>query len=126
MFLQTMTLGPMIFFAKLSLFLLYHRLFRIQKSIRYAIIFGIIFSFLNFSSQLIVSAIFCTPKVGHPWDLAVAAKCSRGEASVVVLGVGNLILDIYLLILPIPVILPLKLSVKKKIGVFAIFMAGLL
>lgn len=70
--------------------------------------------------------ILCTPEVGHPWDLTVAAKCSRSLVNEFVLGIANLALDTFLFILPIPVILTLQLSVKKKIGVLAIFMVGFL
>lgn len=116
----------MIFFAKLSLFMLYYRLFKPQKLIRYAIIFGATFSFLFYFSNMIVNAILCSPKVGHPWNVAVGVKCARTGVFAVILGIINLILDMFLLILPILVILPLQLSVKKKIGISAIFMAGLL
>lgn len=116
----------MIFFAKLSLFMLYYRLFRPQKVIRYAIVLGIAFSFLLYSGITIGSGITCAPHVGHSWDLMSEAKCSRNTIVWVILGIANLVLDIFLLILPFPVILPLQLSVKKKIGVLAISMVGLL
>lgn len=70
--------------------------------------------------------ILCSPKVGRPWDWTTAAKCSRCAIFGVVLGVANLALDIFLLILPMPIILSLQLSAKKKIGVLAIFMVGFL
>lgn len=114
------------FFAKLSLFMLYYRLFEPQKVIRHAIFFGITISFIVFFGHMTVYGILCAPEVGHPWDLTVAEKCSRSLVIEFVLGVANLALDTFLLILPIPVILPLRLSVKKRIGVLAIFMVGLL
>lgn len=106
--------------------MLYYRIFEPQKVIRYAIIFGITFSFPIYLLHMTASAIICTPKVGHPWTLAVSARCSRAAVYSVVVGITNLILDILLLILPILVILPLQLSVKRKIGILAVFMAGLL
>lgn len=73
-----------------------------------------------------VVGIMCAPKVGHSWDLTTASKCTRASTAGFVLGIMNTALDILLLGLPIPVILPLQLSIKKKIGVLAIFMVGLL
>lgn len=73
-----------------------------------------------------VVGILCAPKVGHPWDLTTVAKCSRATIFGFVLGIANMALDTFLLVLPIPVILSLQLSVKKKIGVLAVFMVGLL
>ena len=71
-------------------------------------------------------AVLCAPEVGHHWDLITVVKCSRSSVYGFALGVENLALDIFLVLLPIPIILPLQLSVKKKIGVLAIFMVGLL
>lgn len=116
----------MIFFAKSSLFILYYRLFKPQKFIRYAIIFLITFSFLIHSSNMTFNAILCSPKIGHPWNLAAGENCVRTGVFAVVLGSTNLILDIFLLILPVPVIVSMQLSVKKKVGTLAVFMAGLL
>lgn len=73
-----------------------------------------------------VVGILCAPEVGHAWDWATVAKCSRAPVFGFVLGIANLALDMFLLILPIPVILGLQLSAKKKIGVLAIFMVGFL
>lgn len=39
-------------------------------------------------------------------------------------GVVNLVNDLYLLILPLPAILKLKMALKQKIGVMFIFLAG--
>lgn len=106
--------------------MLYYRIFKPQKFIRYAIIFGITFSFPIYLLHMTACAIICTPKVGHPWTLAASTKCPRAAVYVVVVGITTVILDIFLLILPILVILPLQLSVKRKIGILAVFMAGLL
>ena len=114
----------MIFFAKLSLFMLYYRLFKIKVFIRYAIIFGIAFGLVIYFGNMTVNGVLCAPRVGQPWSLTVLIKCHRSTVFGFVLGVANLALDIFLLILPIPVILPMQLSVEKKIGVLAIFMVG--
>lgn len=103
--------------------MLYYRLFGSKNYMRYAIVFGISFSFLFYFGAMTATAILCAPKVGHPW---VEAKCTQVVAAVgLSIGIVNLALDIFLLILPIPVILSLQLSVKKKIGILAIFMVGL-
>lgn len=115
----------MAFFAKLSLFMLFYKLFKIQNFTRYAIIFGITISFIAYSSSLVACAITCAPRVGHPWDIATATRC--GHASQIrgfLFGITNLVLDIFLLILPILVIYPLPMSVKKKAGILAIFIFG--
>lgn len=106
--------------------MLYYRLFRNKKFIRYAIIFGIAFSVIFYFGNMTVAGILCAPRVGHPWDWTIIVKCSRETVFGVVLGIGNLALDVFLLILPMPVIFQLQLSTKKKIGILAVFMVGLL
>lgn len=66
----------------------------------------------------------CSPKVGHGWNLETVIKCEHGDLTGLIRGITNLALDVFLLILPIPVIMPLQLSVKKKIGILAVFMVG--
>ena len=41
-------------------------------------------------------------------------------------GIFNVVSDFYLLILPIPVVWQLQMPSKRKIGVCAIFMTGIL
>lgn len=106
--------------------MLYYRLFKPETPIRYSIIFGIALSFLVYFGNMTVVAIACAPGVGHPWDWTTAVKCSRSTIFGFYLGIANVALDVFLLILPIPVILQLQLSTKKKFGVLAIFMVGLL
>lgn len=117
-------MAPTLFFAKTSLFMLYYRLFKTKKFIRYAIIFGVTFSFLFYCTTMIISAVMCAPAVGHPWDLTVGVKCGDFLILGLLLAVVNLVLDLFLLILPIPVIVALQLSVKKKIGILAMFIVG--
>ncbi|MCJ1430187.1 hypothetical protein MMC29_008103 [Sticta canariensis] len=126
LYVQGIISGPMMFFAKSSLFLLYYRLFTTRKFIRHAIVFGIAFSFIIYFSNMTIVGVLCAPQVGHHWDWMTVVKCSRSPVFGFALGIQNLALDIYLVILPIPVILSLQLSAKKKIGVLAIFMVGLL
>lgn len=106
--------------------MLYYQLFKERIFIRYAIYFGIALSFMFYFSNMTAVAILCAPMMGHPWDLTVLEKCSRARVLAVVLGTVNSAVDIYLLILPIPVVLPLHLPLQRKIGVLAIFMVGLL
>ena len=126
-FANDMITGPSIFFAKTSLFLLYYRVFAPKKLIRMFIIIGIIFAFVIYILIFIpLMASLCAPHVGQEWDLMVLKKCRRALAFGVVQATTNLIIDLYILALPIPVVLQLQLPTKKKIGILAIFMTGLL
>lgn len=120
------SIGPMMFFAKTSLFLLYYRVFAPNKFLRYIITVGIAFCFAVYLASLAVAVYYCAPHPGKAWDLLVLSSCPRIGCYNVILGVANLALDIFMIGLPIPVILRLQLPLKKKIGVLAIFMTGLL
>lgn len=122
-----MIVGPSIFFAKASLLLLYYRVFAPNKLMRFLIISGIAFAFVVYILVMIpLMAYYCAPPIGHEWDLMVLKSCRRTLVFGVVQAVTNLILDLYILALPIPVVLRLQLPTRKKVGILAIFMTGLL
>lgn len=119
-------IGPLVFFAKTSLFLLYYRVFAPKKLFRYMITIGIVFSFFFCLTTLAIAVYLCAPHAGKDWDAEVLGSCSRHIALYYVIsGAVNMALDIFMLILPIPVVLQLQLPLKKKVGVLAIFMTGL-
>lgn len=120
------SVGPMMFFAKTSLFLLYYRVFAPNKVVRYIITVGIAFCFAVYLASLAIAVNYCAPHPGKAWDLLVLNSCSRFGHYNLISGVANLALDIFMIGLPIPVILRLQLPFKKKLGVLAIFMTGLL
>ena len=71
-----------------------------------------------------IDAALCAPGIGQPWRVQV--KCERSLAYGLVQGPSNVILDIFLLILPMRPIWKLNLPLKKKVGVLAIVMTGTL
>lgn len=120
------SIGPMMFFTKTSLFLLYYRVFAPNKFLRYIITVGIAFCFAVYLANLAVAVNYCAPHPGKAWDLQVLYSCSQIGHYNIISGVANLALDIFMIGLPIPVILRLQLPLKKRLGVLAIFMTGLL
>ena len=119
--------GFSLFFAKLSLFLLLLRLFAPNHRLRYQAYFGIAVSVALLLATIIVPSTLCVPRNGQDWDdLAVFSKCDGERYFAVVQGVINVALDFFLLYMPVPVVWALHLQTRKKIGVIAIFMAGLM
>ena len=122
-----MLMGPTNVVAKSSLLLLYHRIFAPKQSFRYLIYFGIVFAIGTQLSMNIIDAIFCTPNIGQPWSYKVGIKCaSHARGYTIAQGISNVLLDLFILCLPIPTVWGLQLPVRKKIGVTLIFMTGLL
>ena len=119
--------GPSYLFAKASLFLLYYRIFALKKLMRKMIICGIAFGFVVYVVvNLPLVSTLCAPPAGGKWSFSVLITCRRALAFGVVQAVSNVALDLFILILPIPAIVQLQLPMNQKIGVFAIFLTGLL
>ncbi|KAL8736913.1 MAG: hypothetical protein Q9181_002209 [Wetmoreana brouardii] len=113
--------------AKLSLLWLYLEVFRPNRQLRYAIYFGMTFTTLFYTSTFIAFCILAVPRPGESW---IGTLLSDGVAQLIPLsivqGAVNIATDLYIFLLPIPGVLQLQYSTKKKVGVCAIFMTGLL
>ena len=115
------------FFAKLSLFLLYHRLFAVNRWTRIAIYFGVILNGLFYLASCIALIILCIPRRSESWTSPTyAARCYHAEAMGDVQGIFGLLSDIYIFILPLPVLFKLQMSLRKKLGITAVFLTGLM
>jgi hypothetical protein len=103
---------PAYLLTKLAILFLFYRLFSPKRAFKWAIIFGCVYVTLTYLS---VMFIFIFVKVPH-----IVVRSANG------LAVLNLISDIYLLVLPMAAINSLKLPLARKIGLSAVFGAGLL
>ena len=121
-------MGPAMFFAKASLLLLYLRIFGPKKSIRYWIYFGLAFTFCLYWINIPIDSYYCTPRPGGSWgDLSsIGAKCEKTAILGLVQGSLSIALDLFILILPIPVVMTLQISSKKRVGALAVLMTGVL
>ena len=118
---------PAIFFAKLSILLLYLRLFAPNRPTKYLIYFGIISNFLWYTTVFVLIACSCIPRHSQTWiEGTTAPLCKDAAKRIYVQSIFNVISDFYILIIPIPVVWSLQMPTAKKIGVSLIFMTGLL
>ena len=126
-FAEVVLLGPSAFFAKLSLLLLYLRIFGPQKSTRYAIYISIAFAFCLYWINIPIEAYYCAPSAGKGWTLSeIGPKCWSTIILGLVQGPLNVLLDLILFILPIPVVIGLQMSFRRRMAVLAVFFTGLL
>ncbi|KAI1423229.1 hypothetical protein F5Y12DRAFT_758703 [Xylaria sp. FL1777] len=113
-----------IFFTKLSILLLYLRIFGVNK----------IFSLITRISIVIITG-FYIPLVGIAIGFLVSCNnlanfveshfCGNYNGPVLLLNASfNVITDLWLLLLPFPVLLKLRLYRRQKIGLIAVFAAG--
>lgn len=120
--------GPVTFFVKLSLFLLYIDLFGASRRTRIFVHVGIASIFIVHTGITIVYGVFCIPKSDKSWlESITASRCSVPSQNMTyVVGSFGVISDFYILGVPMPVILRMQLPLKKKITVCALFLTGLL
>ncbi len=126
-FASDILIGPATFFAKLSLLLLYLRIFAPQRHMRYLIYLGIGFGFCIYWVLVPIEAYFCAPAAGQSWDpVTLGPKCLKSVPVGVVQGPLNTLEDIFILVLPISSVMNLHLPLKRKLQVLGIFMTGIL
>lgn len=119
------------FFVKLSLFLLYLRLFKLNRITTWLIYAGILVCGLFYSASIIFNSVNCMPRPGEPDDsmtwLLRARKCDMPSRQLaVVQGAFGTVSDIYLLVIPIHSVFQLHLPTARKVGVNSIFMIGIM
>lgn len=113
--------------VKIAIFLLYYRFFSIDRWTRIAIHIGMGVTSCFYPAMVIVEIVLCTPKPKQSWaPMNSRGRCSRGQALAEIYGVFGLVSDLYVFILPLPVLRRLNMSSKKKIGVTATFLTGLM
>lgn len=110
--------------VKISILLLYLRIFRVNQLLRRLIVFGIVIQVLFYGiitcvqigsivkcSSLATSSLQFCKNVAKPLQALQQAF--------------NVVTDFYILILPIPCVLDLQLGRRRKIGIILIFGSGL-
>ena len=122
-----MLLGPTLFFAKGAILLLYLRLFTANRNTKYSIWLGLLCNFLLYSSGIPIVTYYFTPRIGQPWTVvAVSDTCSVLSTFVLVQGVLSVVLDLYIFVLPIPIVSKLPISLKQRLSILAIFGTAIL
>lgn len=115
---------------KLSILLLYVRLFRIDdKSFRYLIYFGI-FATSALALSAILALLFACEPISFFWtsfrgDTDGYYRLNIDELYISV-AVVNLLLDLYLLAIPVPRVLRLQMSPRKKFIVCSSLFLGIM
>lgn len=69
----------------------------------------------------------CAPKAGQDYaETFRTERCRKSTVFGIVQGVFGIVSDLYLLVIPIPAVMGLQMPRRRKLGVIAIFMTGLL
>lgn len=119
--------SPIMMMAKMSLLLLYYQIFSLNVIFRHCIHVIMGFLFLFYCGLFIAFAILMIPRPGQ--SLLAAFRIldtAKGISLSIAQSVAGVTIDLMIFCLPIPVVWKLQLPLRKKIGVLAIFMTGLL
>ncbi|EXV05275.1 hypothetical protein X797_002963 [Metarhizium robertsii] len=103
-------------------------LFSVLQWMRIVSITGIVVISLWHLSTCIAFAVMCSPTGSSHLDFLAAffsSKCSRTRSLVVIQGIGNVVTDVFLLVLPLPVVWTLRIPLGRKLGVSCMFLVGL-
>lgn len=113
--------------AKLSLLLLYLRIFHSNVKLRYCIYVTMSWLSLFYCGAFIALAILAIPRPGQSLQAAAhSAEAARSTQLVIAQSAVGVATDFLIFCLPIPVLWKLQLPLRKRIGVLAIFTTGLL
>ena len=123
-FATNFIVGPTVWTSKVTILVLYYRLFSAKVWLRRTCYIAAIVLTLVFWTSPIIAGVFCTPKPGNAWDFEVAINCQKSATSGLVYGPIAVVADAFLLALPLPIIFKLKMALSKKLALVAVFMTG--
>jgi hypothetical protein len=113
------------FFSRLPVFMLYRRIFDSVRWFRWCCYIGMVGAFVIYMHTVPVVAALCYPQSGYSFhDTHTFERCSRAKPDAIAQGAGNIFLDLYALLLPLPIIWGLRLPLKKRIGLMVVFTTG--
>ena len=112
--------------TKLSLMLLIRRVFcSVHRDLAYWLTVFLIFANTGFYiCFIIVPAALCNPR-SKIWTPAEPGQCLNINKLYLASAIFNLVSDICMLSVPVYLVWQLKMSVRRKVGISAIFLTGL-
>lgn len=115
--------GPATCFAKLTLLIFYLKIspqvwfLRITKVVIWVVV--------GYSIGITLSNVFACHPIQLSWaPYRPASNCINADALYIATAGLGIATDITMLVLPIPVILPLQMSMRRKVEVLVVFMLG--
>lgn len=111
------------FFVKASILYLYQRVFFVSRNfIRTAWAVGL-FVF-GYSGILAVAATLQCFPLRHIWDPNVGGYCLAIPLASTILAAFNVLTDIIILIMPLPILWKMQTAKKEKLQIMGIFLLG--
>ena len=112
---------------KLSVFLMYFNIFWPLRWLRISVYIGSTATTVFYVSFAVVEAVCTTPRDGLSWaDWIIGAEEQKSLAALLPTAVVGFLVDLCLLVLPIPALARLHLPTKKKLALSCFFATGML
>ncbi|GAB1310565.1 Rhodopsin domain-containing protein [Madurella fahalii] len=113
--------------AKASIFVLLSQIFTIRHHMKLAIWAGLVATVLLYLMNIIIILCYFTPSPGQTWDdVVLSGKVDGSLAWTVASSVLNLVLNLYIFFLPLPIIARLSWPLEKRLKVVALFSTAFL
>ncbi|KAI1374031.1 integral membrane protein [Hypoxylon crocopeplum] len=110
-------------FEKTSILLLYLRLFRVQRWFRFTAYIMIAYIWIWSITATFVALFQCNP-ISYVWDKSISGTCIDQFSYLRWNTVPNVIHDIAMLIMPVPIIWKLQVELRQKLALSCVFVVG--
>ncbi|KAI1211921.1 uncharacterized protein F4807DRAFT_458126 [Annulohypoxylon truncatum] len=115
------------FSSRLPILMLYLRIFGETRGFRIACYVCLALVFAVSLVAIPLLSYYCAPFPSEGWhSLAVFARCKNILNWAIIQGGLDIFLDLYIFILPLPIVLRLHMPKRQKLGVLAVFLTGFL
>ncbi|OAL54551.1 hypothetical protein IQ07DRAFT_272536 [Pyrenochaeta sp. DS3sAY3a] len=118
--------GPAMFFAKAAICTLYLRIFKTVQWMKWCAWGALVVLGCIFWAMVPIYAVYSFPYGDEEWNLNLALKTGRMDRLTIGICAVNVASDLFLLVIPLPIIIKLNLSFQKRIGLAAVFMTGII
>jgi hypothetical protein len=118
---------PISALTKMSFLFFYLRIFP-RKQLRKYVFAAMVLTFCYWAGFQFGNIFYCSPisMVWNAWDMEHKGRCLDINTFMVAASAVNIAIDLIIIVIPIPELLNLSMNWRKKIGVLAVFLVGLL
>ncbi len=108
---------------KFTILLLYLRLFGVDNKFKYCTWAVMLFVFGYLFTNILTMIFGCTP-IDKYWKAEMSGHCIDQKKADFAYGSMNFISDLFIFVLPLPMVWHLQLSRREKLGVTLVFLSG--
>ncbi|KAJ5670924.1 hypothetical protein N7507_000051 [Penicillium longicatenatum] len=115
---------PALAFAKVGLIILYHRI--VNKQVIYVWTLHIISAVVGgYSIAIVFALIFACNPISRSWDSSITeGYCINRNGLYIATAATNIVTDIALILVPIPLVMGLQMPRRQKLGLLILFVVG--